>query len=142
MGNSPDSKLHEALNEGNEKKAQVFWEELQRKGSKSRPFDVNSVYHQNDANNTVILSAAVGGCEELYRDLLDTKSLDPKKTNSLKRNVLHLICIHSGPTATSPLLSKRLRMLELTVDNVNCSTIITLLNDKDKVRSFLYFSES
>ena len=140
MGNSPDSKLHEALNEGNEKKAQICWEELQRKGSKSRPFDINSVYHQNDANNSVILSAAVSGCEELYRDLLDTKNLDPKKTNSSNQNVLHLICIHKGPDTPSR-LSKRLRMLEMTVDNVNCSTILTLLNDKDKVRSSLYSSQ-
>ena len=137
MGNSLESKLHEAVHLGCVEKAQLIMEE-RRKKIKTKCLNPNEVYFDNPERNTLLMSAAYGGFEDVYTELADME-LNCGVKNGLDQNLLHVLCRWDGRTEgrlseTRQQSSKRRRMLEQTLSHRNCKPCLPqLLTEKDTV---------
>ena len=136
MGNSPESKLHEAVHLGQEDKAQQMMGE-RRKKMRSKYLDPNEVYSDNPEANTLLLSAASVGFEDIYMELADME-LKCDIKNRLGQNLLHVLCKRGGKPEwrmSEVRIHKRRRMLEWTLSRQKCKAILPqLLTEKDQVR--------
>lgn len=135
MGNSPESKLHEAVYLGQEDKAQQMMGE-RRKKMRSKFLDPNEVYADNPEMNTLLLSAASIGFEEIYIELADME-LKCSIKNGLGQNLLHVLC-NKGERpewrVSETRIQKRRRMLGWTLSHQKCKAILPqLLTQKDQV---------
>lgn len=133
MGNSPESKLHEAVHLGQAEKALQMMEE-RRKKMRSKYLDPNEVYCDNPDGNTLLMSAAAGGFEDVYTELADME-LKCGVKNGMKQNLLHVLCKRRAEWRVSDShLQKRWRMLERTLSHQKCKpSIPQLLAEKDLV---------
>lgn len=135
MGNSPESKLHEAVYLGQEDKAQQLMAE-RRKKMRSKYLNPNEVYSDNPEMNTLLLSAASIGFEDIYTELADME-LKCNIRNGLGQNLLHVLCNRSGRPEwrmSETRIQKRRRMLEWTLSHQKCKAILPqLLTEKDQV---------
>lgn len=134
MGNSLESKLHEAVHHGCVEKAQLIMEE-RRKKIKTKCLNPNEVHFENPERNTLLMSAAYGGFEDVYTELADME-LNCGVKNGLDQNLLHVLCRWDGKTEgrLTETRSKRRRMLEQTLNHRNCKPCLPqLLTEKDAV---------
>lgn len=135
MGNSPESKLHEAVHLGQAEKALQMMEE-RRKKMRSKYLDPNEVYFDNPEGDTLLMSAAAGGFEDVYTELAEME-LKCGVKNRMKQNLLHVLCKKSGRAewrVSDSHLQKRRRMLERTLSHQKCKpSIPQLLTEKDQV---------
>ena len=125
MGNA-EARLQEAVIQEGEEKATRLFEERQKKG---KAIDVNKIYHSNDQNNSLVMSAAFSGMSELYKKFI-AQGVVPTQTNHKRQNFIHAIC-HGREGGSSP---KRCVMLEWTLEqSVFGEHVVQLLEGKDKV---------
>lgn len=137
MGNSLESKLHEAVHLGQVEKAQIMMEE-RRKKMKTKCLNPNEVHFDNPERNTLLMSAASGGLEDVFTELADME-LNCGVKNCMNQNLLHILCKWNGRaegrvSETHQQNFKRRRMLERTLSHQRCKPHLPqLLTEKDQV---------
>ena len=137
MGNSLESRLHEAVHLGQVEKAQLMMEE-RRKKMKTKCLNPNEVHFDNPERNTLLMSAASGGFEDVFTELADME-LNCGVKNCRNQNLLHILCKWNGRaegrvSETHQQNFTRRRMLERTLSHLRCKPHLPqLLTEKDQV---------